>query len=596
VTAEIQHHYAYRVWDIYHKVVQTLERTAFLYPTASQQYSAQNLLAYLAYKQHVTSEFLTEIKERGLAISTWEHMVHSLALCCVNAGLMKPPDQYPSLSSSLQARSVELFGARRDYRSPHIMLTLDTRIANPQTLEKLLLNGMSIARINCAHDDEASWLQMIASIRQAERHLRAQGLYDSRSCKIMMDLAGPKIRIHKIVKESTVIKIGNARDDAMGTRSRRTAIGLIASVDSPAAASDRDIDFYISVSRIHEPMRLVAGDLLTFRDRRNKKRSMTVILVTPQHIYVQANQPAYIGEGTRLTNNEKQMILDIVRVRLDGSQLRVRENDRIRVLRKPVQETETSMSTDEIVSLTVNFPHTLSTVMAGHSVYFDDGKAQGRVTASTDAYFDVEIVSPRSPVSLSPDNGINFPDSDLSGSSGTLTDKDKRDLSFISRHADIVGISFLHYPRDLRAIGQAIQHMNPGLAIVAKIETKNAVHNFSNLLFEGLAFDRFGVMIARGDLAIEAGFQQLSVIQEEILPMCRAAHIPVVLATQILDTFAKKGMPTRPELSDLSFGSEFDCIMLNKGPYMVNVVNFIAETFVMLAQMKSNGQSITRPE
>jgi pyruvate kinase len=80
------------------------------------------------------------------------------------------------------------------------------------------------------------------------------------------------------------------------------------------------------------------------------------------------------------------------------------------------------------------------------------------------------------------------------------------------------------------------------------------------------------------------------------LPMCKAAHIPVVLATQILDTFAKKGMPTRPELSDLSFGSEFDCIMLNKGPYMVNVVNFIAETFVMLAEMKSNGQSITRPE
>ncbi len=579
---EIQRNDAHRVWDIYHKVVRSLERTLPLYPTAPQQYSARNLLAYLAYKQHVTTEFLTVIKERGLTISTWEHMVHSLALCCVNAGLMKPPDRYPSLSSPLEARSAALFGVRRDSRSPHIMLTLDTGIANPQTLERLLMNGMSIARINCAHDDAASWLQMIANIRQAEKQLRAQGLYEHRACKVMMDLAGPKIRIQTVVKETSVIKIGN------------TAIGLITSVDTMDATSDRNIDFYISVSRLHEPMKLLAGDQLTFRDRRNKKRSMTVTRVTPQHVYVQANQPAYIGEGTRLTNNEKQLFMDIVRVRLNGSQVRVSENDRIRVLRKPMQET--SMTPDEIVCLTVNLPHSLSPVMAGHSVYFDDGKAQGKVIASTDAYFDVEIVSPRSPVAISSGNGINFPDTDLSGSSGTLTDKDIRDLSFISRHADIVGLSFLHHPDDLRAIGRTIQHANPELAIVAKIETKHAVQNFSNLLFEGLAFKRFGVMIARGDLAIEAGFRHLSVIQEEILPMCRAAHLPVILATQILDTFAKKGMPTRPELSDLSFGSEFDCIMLNKGPYMVNVVNFIAETFVMLAQMKSNEQSITRPE
>jgi len=61
---------------------------------------------------------------------------------------------------------------------------------------------------------------------------------------------------------------------------------------------------------------------------------------------------------------------------------------------------------------------------------------------------------------------------------------------------------------------------------------------------------RFGVMIARGDLAVECGFERLAEVQEEILWICEAAHTPVVRATQVLESLAKKGMPSRAEVTD----------------------------------------------
>lgn len=102
-------------------------------------------------------------------------------------------------------------------------------------------------------------------------------------------------------------------------------------------------------------------------------------------------------------------------------------------------------------------------------------------------------------------------------------------------------------------------------------------------------------MIARGDLAIEIGFQQLPVVQEEILSLCRASHVPVILATQVLESLAKKGIPSRSELADLSFGSEFDCLMLNKGPFMKETLSFLTDALFVISQVKEQNEMITRP-
>jgi pyruvate kinase len=81
-----------------------------------------------------------------------------------------------------------------------------------------------------------------------------------------------------------------------------------------------------------------------------------------------------------------------------------------------------------------------------------------------------------------------------------------------------------------------------------------------------------GVMIARGDLAVECGFERMAEIQEEILWVCEAAHMPVVWATQVLENLAKTGQPSRAEITDAAMGERAECVMLNKGPFLCDAV------------------------
>ena len=81
-----------------------------------------------------------------------------------------------------------------------------------------------------------------------------------------------------------------------------------------------------------------------------------------------------------------------------------------------------------------------------------------------------------------------------------------------------------------------------------------------------------GVMIARGDLAIECGYERMAEVQEEILWIAEAGHVPVIWATQVLETLAKTGRPSRAEITDAAMGERAECVMLNKGPYVVEAV------------------------
>jgi pyruvate kinase len=79
-------------------------------------------------------------------------------------------------------------------------------------------------------------------------------------------------------------------------------------------------------------------------------------------------------------------------------------------------------------------------------------------------------------------------------------------------------------------------------------------------------------MVARGDLAIECGFERLAEVQEEMLWLCDAAHVPVIWATQVLDQMARTGQPSRAEISDAAMAGRAECVMLNKGPYIAEAV------------------------
>ncbi|MFO8237352.1 MAG: pyruvate kinase, partial [Prochlorococcaceae cyanobacterium] len=86
-----------------------------------------------------------------------------------------------------------------------------------------------------------------------------------------------------------------------------------------------------------------------------------------------------------------------------------------------------------------------------------------------------------------------------------------------------------------------------------------------------------GVMIARGDLAVECGWEALAGIQEEILRLCAAAHVPCIWATQVLEEMARHGTPTRAEISDAALGARADALMLNKGPNITATVRALRQ-------------------
>ena len=113
--------------------------------------------------------------------------------------------------------------------------------------------------------------------------------------------------------------------------------------------------------------------------------------------------------------------------------------------------------------------------------------------------------------------------------------------------------------------------------ILLKIETPLAVRNLPRLIVQTGARHPVAVMIARGDLAMEVGLGRLSEVQEEILWLCEAAHIPVVWATQVLDALLKDGVPSRAEVTDAAMGQRAECVMLNKGPYLPEAVGFLSD-------------------
>jgi pyruvate kinase len=195
---------------------------------------------------------------------------------------------------------------------------------------------------------------------------------------------------------------------------------------------------------------------------------------------------------------------------------------------------------------------------------------------------------------LRPDKGINFPDSTLR--LPALTDKDITDLDFVVQHADLVGLSFVKRPDDVCALqAQLARRGAEQLGIVLKIETRVGFEQLPNLLLAAMSGPRVGVMIARGDLAVECGWERLAEAQEEILWVCEAAHIPVIWATQVLEGLAKKGVPSRAEITDAAMGERAECVMLNKGPHLATAVRVLDDILRRMEAHQSKKTARLRP-
>lgn len=217
-------------------------------------------------------------------------------------------------------------------------------------------------------------------------------------------------------------------------------------------------------------------------------------------------------------------------------------------------------------------PGVVKDLRVGNRVLFDDGlfEAVVEVAGEQVATLCMTRVSAAKP-RLKIEKGINFPDTSLSVR--CLTDFDKSVIPFALTHADLLGFSFVRSAEDVAELQDLLKNKGgKKLPIVLKIETSEAVLNLPALLVQGMAEPAFGVMIARGDLAVEIGFERLSEIQEEILWLCEAAHVPVIWATQVLETLNKSGIATRSEVTDAARAAQAECVMLNKGKYLLTVL------------------------
>jgi pyruvate kinase len=217
-------------------------------------------------------------------------------------------------------------------------------------------------------------------------------------------------------------------------------------------------------------------------------------------------------------------------------------------------------------------PEILCDIKAGEHVWFDDGKIGGVIKEVVNSEATIEITHASAAGSkLRANKGINLPDSELSITS--LTPKDLEDLQVVAEQADIVGMSFVRSPGDVKVLDAHLTRIGRSdLGILLKIETRKAFDNLPFLVFAATRRAAAGVMIARGDLAVECGYERMAEIQEEILWMCEAAHVPVVWATQVLENLAKKGLPSRAEITDAAMGERAECVMLNKGPHLCEAV------------------------
>ncbi len=244
--------------------------------------------------------------------------------------------------------------------------------------------------------------------------------------------------------------------------------------------------------------------------------------------------------------------------------------------------------------IAITLPPVLDQVKVGDRILFDDGKIASQVIRVEEEETHVVIKrTPKERVKLKPEKGVNLPDTTLKIHS--LTDLDRELIKFAVQHADMIGYSFVKTPDDVKELHEELDKYDAKeMGVILKIENKDAVENLPLMLIEAMKRPKVGVMIARGDLAVEIGFERIAEIQDQIMWICEAAHTPVIWATQVFETMAKKGNATKAEVTDAASSARAECVMLNKGPYVVQTVKMLKAILIKMQAHYSKKKSKMR--
>jgi pyruvate kinase len=229
-----------------------------------------------------------------------------------------------------------------------------------------------------------------------------------------------------------------------------------------------------------------------------------------------------------------------------------------------------------VARIRCSLPEAFTATRPGHHIWFDDGKLGGLVESVAPHAIQVRITTAApNGAKLRADKGINLPDAALD--IDILDAHSEAALGFATEAADMVGLSFVSTAVEVQRVSQHLaERGQPETGMVLKIETRRAFKHLPAMLLAALGCERpVGVMIARGDLAVECGYERLAEVQEEILWLCQAAHVPAIWATQVLERLAKTGRPSRAEITDAAMSAQAECVMLNKGPEIVEAIRVL---------------------
>lgn len=539
--------------------------------------SVQNLLDYLAFRSFDVRRMQKQLKNLGMTrfANAEQHIRASVLTVRSLLGFVIGEEPSEALQKQWSIKKVGkildkknkiLFGERFHRRRGRIMVTLPSEAAdNPDLVKKMMEHGLDIARINCAHDNQDVWSKMIANIRRASKEL-------DRPIKIAMDLAGPKIRTGEIVKGPKVLRCKPTKD-SMGTVTKPARMTLVPESEGFLGAQTVPI-------KSKKLNSILMGDVMTLVDGRGKHRKITVVEIEHNRIVVESDQTVYFVPGTVLIKStdilEEYVVGDIPQLE---QVILLKEGDELWVTKTGIGHPSRTDDNGQLVqpaSISCQVPEVFDYIKPGHGIFFDDGKIGGIIIEVGKENFKVAITLAKSNGSkLRALKGINFPDSRF-GFSG-LTEKDREDLPFVVRNADIINFSFVNRPEDVAELYEELSLLDTPvqMGIICKIETQLGYENLIPILLAAMKSKNIGIMIARGDLAIETGWHNLGKIQDEILSLCGAAHIPVVWATQVLEGLAKKGLPSRSEITDATAALKAECIMLNKGKYILDAITLL---------------------
>jgi pyruvate kinase len=565
----------------------------------SYKVGAQNLIHYLAFRSYDIDVLQERLRSMGLPSLTHieGHVMESLLslktiinhllgnrIVEFKDGVVTSEEGKSLFSSNTEA----LFGRISKKRRTRIMVTLPGIAAvDKKYVKRLVKAGMNSARINCAHDDTQAWGKMISSLREQTAKLE-------KDCRVMMDLGGPKLRTGAVLQGPKVLRI----------KPKRNAVGVVVTAarvwlaPPEVGPPDETADAILPIPE-HFFRKLEIGSTISFNDTRGKSRQINIFRRESGGIWGLCRESAYITTGTEMkVLKHKKTGVDAIYAGeiVPQEQFLLLQTGDLLILRKDPSPGENARFDDsgELVHpafISCTMPEILQYIKINQPIFFDDGKIEGKVEKVMPEEVHIRIVHAKDSGSkLRSDKGINLPETDLPISG--LTDKDKEDLAFVVSHADGVNYSFVNDARDVEMLLEEIQKHHGKLGIILKIETQKAFKNLPEIILTAMRSYPVGVMIARGDLAIETGWKNFATIQEEILRICEAAFIPDVWATQVLESMAKNGVPSRAEITDASRAQRAACVMLNKGVYIEKTVKLLDRIFIEMQRYQKKRETL----